>query len=193
MQEKAELRARYLEQRRALTPEEVAVRSRAACENLRTLPEFDRAPALLIYLASIDNELDTRPFVDALLTEGRTVLVPVTLKGRRLEWSRLEALSEVEPGRFGVLEPPPRFRRPVAPPPEALAVVPGLVFARDGFRIGYGGGYYDRFLAGFPGTKAGVAYDFQIADLVPVEDHDIPMDVVVTDRAVYVPARNEGG
>lgn len=182
---KAALRTVYLAQRKALTLDQVAAWSAAAVERVRSLPEMAAAPALLVYLASKDNELDTLPLVERLLKEGRTVLVPVGAKDRSLVWARLECLDEVAPSRFGILEPRAECLRPTEVPRGALAVVPGIVFSRDGGRIGYGAGYYDRFLSSFGGLKVGLAYEAQLADVVPLEPHDVPMDLVITESDTY--------
>ena len=182
---KATLRTVFLAQRRSLSPRQVSTWSEQAISRLRSLPEFTGARAYLVYLASKDNELDTLPFVEDLIREGRVVLVPVGGKERTLVWSRIESLAEATPSTFGILEPRSECIRPVEPPAGSLAVVPGIVFTRDGGRIGYGAGYYDRFLAGFEGVKIGLAYEAQLAAAIPMEPHDVPLDIVVTEVAVY--------
>ncbi|MDX9972498.1 MAG: 5-formyltetrahydrofolate cyclo-ligase [FCB group bacterium] len=182
---KAALRAAFLERRRGLSPGQVSAWSAAAVARLRDLPEAAEASAYLVYLSSKDNELDTLRLVETLLEEGRIVLVPVGDKNRSLVWSRLERLAETAPSAFGILEPRAEHLRPTEVPPGALAVVPGLAFTREGGRIGYGAGYYDRFLAAFDGVKLGMAFEAQLADSMPLEAHDVPMDVVVTEAAVY--------
>jgi 5-formyltetrahydrofolate cyclo-ligase len=182
---KAELRATYLERRRALSPETAAAWSAEAVARLRGLAEMADASAYLLYLSSVGNELDTLRLAEELLREGRTVLVPVSRRDRTLLWSRIEALSEVAPTRFGILEPKAEFLRPTEPPAGSVAVVPGIAFTRQGARIGFGAGYYDRFLAGFAGAKLGLAYEMQIVEAIPVEPHDVFMDAVVTEAGVY--------
>lgn len=182
---KAELRAEYLGRRRALSPEEVARKSAEAVARLRRQPEMETAAAYLVYLASMDNEVDTLPLVEGLLQAGKTVLVPISRRDRTLAWSRVEGLKDVARTRFGILEPRPECRRDVEPPQGSVAVVPGIVFTREGGRIGYGAGYYDRFLSGFHGPKLALAYELQLAGEMPLEPHDVLMDAVVTEAAVY--------
>lgn len=182
---KTAMRAAFLARRRSLSPQCAAEWSVAAVARLRALPEALDAPAWLVYLASKDNELDTLPLVEELLRARKVVMVPIADKAGSLLWSRLHDLSEAAPASFGILEPRPEYRRIVEPPEDALAIVPGIVFTRDGARIGYGGGYYDRFLCGFPGVKIGLAYEMQLAETIPTAPHDIPLDLVVTESAAY--------
>jgi 5-formyltetrahydrofolate cyclo-ligase len=183
--DKAFLRTEFLARRRGLTAEQVKIWSAAATARLLALPEAQGAETWLVYLASKDNELDTLPLVESLLGGGKTILVPVIDKGGLLLWSRLGSLSEVAPAQFGILEPRPECRRIALPPGDALVIVPGIAFTRDGARIGYGGGYYDRFLGGFAGTKIALAFELQLADAIPTAPHDVFLDVVVTEAAVY--------
>jgi len=190
MIEKPKLRRAALARRRAMAPAEVARKSAAIVNRLMALDAVRAAPVLLSYISSKDNEVDTHRFVDRLLTANRTVLAPVAENRGLLAWSRLENLSELAPGRFGILEPMPAYRRLVVPPTNAPVLVPGIAFSRTGRRIGYGGGYYDRFLAGHPGPKIGLAFELQIIDEFDAFSHDVPVDVVVTESAVY--NRREG-
>ncbi|HIJ65594.1 MAG TPA: 5-formyltetrahydrofolate cyclo-ligase [Candidatus Hydrogenedentes bacterium] len=182
---KRELRKRVLAVRRAMAPAEVAERSRAIADALTRLDVFCSAQTVLSYIASKDNEVDTKPLVERLLAEGRIVLVPVADGRGGLAWSRLLALSELAPARFGILEPTPEFERRVEPPHQAPVLVPGIAFTRNGFRIGYGGGYYDRFLANHPGPKLGLAFERQIIGCFDIDPHDVPLDAIITEAAVY--------
>lgn len=129
--------------------------------------------------------MDTGPLIEALLRAGRRVLVPIAEPGGGLVWSRLLCLDELANGRFGILEPRSECQRPTVPDPDAVVIVPGIGFTREGHRIGYGGGYYDRFLAGHPGPKIALAFDLQMLDSFRPEPHDVPVDAVITETAVY--------
>ncbi len=182
--DKRTLRKAMLERRRGIAADEAARQSAAIMEQLRQLPEFREADAVLVYVASKDNEVDTIPLIESLLQEGRMVLVPVAKDAGRMVWSRLQALDELERRRFGILEPPPEFERPTDPPPGSICLVPGLAFSPEGLRIGYGGGFYDRFLSEYDGIMAGLAFQAQVVDSLPAEPHDVPMDMVITPEAV---------
>jgi len=183
--DKAEIRERMLQARRALADEVVAEKNRAIISRLEQLPEFAQAQAVLTYVSSKDNEVDTQGLIEDLLREGRMVLVPIAGRDRVMVWSRLLSLDELAKGRFGILEPPPEARRIMDPPGGAVAVVPGVAFTREGWRIGYGGGYFDTFLAGFAGTSIAIAFEAQMVESIPTDQHDVPMDMVVTEAAVY--------
>lgn len=187
---KSELRERTLDVRRSLSTETVSVGSRAIVSRLKALPEFAQANCVLTYVSSKDNEVDTHGLIEDLLREGRTVLVPIAGRNRSMEWSRLLSLDELAAGRFGILEPPPEARRIEAAPDGSVVVVPGVAFTRDGWRIGYGGGYFDTFLARFTGTSIAIAFEAQLLNSIPADEHDVPIDIVVTERAVY---RRHGG
>lgn len=179
--EKSLLRKTALETRKALSPEEIKEKSANILRRLQDLPVFVRAQTVLCYVSSRDNEVGTHPLIEWLLTQCRTVLVPISGNDRQLSWSRLHDLRELAPARFGILEPRPEFRRITPPPGDAVVIVPGIAFRRDGYRIGYGGGYYDRFLAGHPGAGIGLAFDVQIIESFHPEPHDVPLDYIVTE------------
>lgn len=148
----------------------------AIVHNVTTLPEWIEADTIAITL-SFGLEVDTRPLIEAAWQAGKVVHVPkVTTEG--LTFHRLTSYEDLEPGVMGILEP-------TTPPVEAdvdLCIVPGRVFNRSGYRIGWGGGYYDRFLATYAGKTLSIAYSVQILDDIPIEAHDIPVGVIVTER-----------
>ncbi len=168
-----------------MSPEEAAVKSTAVLRQLEALPEIQSAPTVLTYISSKDNEVDTRGFIASLLYQKKTALVPIALENRIMAWSELHNLSEAVPGKFGILEPLPQYRRIVDPSDDAPVLVPGIAFTKRGARIGYGGGYFDTFLADFPGPKIGLAFDCQILRNFPVDEHDVPVDLVVTESALF--------
>ncbi|MBP8128053.1 MAG: 5-formyltetrahydrofolate cyclo-ligase [Candidatus Hydrogenedentes bacterium] len=181
---KDRIRADFLAARRALLPKTAREHSRAIVARVCSLPEFAAAQAILTYVASKDNEVETRGLIEALLADARPVWVPLARGSSVLVWSRLLALDELAPGRFGILEPRPECRRILDLPRDAMALVPGIAFSAAGQRIGYGGGYFDRFLSRFTGTAAGLAYECQIAPSWAVDAHDVPVAMVVTERRV---------
>jgi 5-formyltetrahydrofolate cyclo-ligase len=186
-QEKRRIRAAMLEKRRALAPGAVARLSAAILQRLRALPVYRASECVLTYVASMDNEVDTRPLIPLAVAEEKRVLVPRVAPRRTMTWHAVESVEGLQRSRFGVLEPPESVPAET-PPPGALAIVPGLAFDRRAVRIGYGGGYYDRFLAAHPGPKIAIAYDFQLVGRpLPQTDHDIPVDAVVTETSAITP------
>lgn len=165
--------------------------SRLACKRLLALPEYRNARTVAWYL-DIRSELRTRATVARELGGSRRIVVPYVM-GPELGLWRLQALTELAPGRFGILEPGPEQQadpqRRVAARELDLVVVPGVGFDHLGNRLGAGCGYYDRLLTRLRPTalRIGLCYEAQLLDRMPVQEHDIPMDLVVTESAVYRP------
>lgn len=145
----------------------------AIADKIRDLPEFKRASAVMLYMP-IKGEADVR----GLLSEKKTFLVPVT-EGDNIYAARCG--GEFEKGAFGVPEPKARERYGGC---IDIVIVPGVVFGRDFNRIGYGKGYYDRFLEGRKCLKIGVCHAFQLTDRIDAAPHDIKMDLIITEDEV---------
>lgn len=141
-----------------------------------SLPAWQQAHTVALTL-SLELEITTHPLIDAALEAGKSVFVPkVTRQG--LTFHRIRSFDDLEPGVMGILEPTtPQTNERID-----ICIVPGRVFNRSGYRIGWGGGYYDRFLATFTGTTISLAYDVQLLTDLPVEPHDIPVQLIVTER-----------
>jgi 5-formyltetrahydrofolate cyclo-ligase len=181
------LRAEALSRREA-QPDKDAV-SRRIIERLVSLPVYQSASAVLFYV-DVRSEVRTRWFFPEVLKAGKGLIVPYCV-GAELELFRLSDLSELVPGRFGILEPDPILRsfpdRRVLAGELDLLIVPGVAFDRGGGRMGHGFGFYDRLLKSVrPDTpKFGLAFECQIVTEVPMEPHDVALDGVVTESAVY--------
>lgn len=179
---KGELRREILGWREALEPDEVVELSAKVVRNFLTLEEYGRAEAILLYL-DFRGEVRTRNLVAASLDLGKTVLVP-RVRGHELDPVQLtDPLRGIQPGAFGVPEP---TATEVYTGPIDLVLVPAVAYDRRGYRVGYGGGFYDRFLVGrgAASRKVGLAYARQVVDQLPTEDHDVPVDLVVTEVGV---------
>ena len=194
------LAAAKRELRRAASAARDAVRNRAAaataaCAHLSALAPYRSAEVVLWYV-SMPSELATPPAIEAALAEGKRVAVP-WCDGDDLGLWRLESVSELEPGTWGIPEPPPSRRqepeRLVAPEAIDLVVVPGLAFDRRGRRLGHGKGYYDRLLARSSAVRAGLCYEAQVFPNVPVGPRDAVMDWIVTERGARPIGRISGG
>lgn len=182
--EKAALRETVLERRRALDAGTHRELSHAIGRRVIADDRYRDAHVLHTYIDARDNEVATRDLVRAALGEGRRVVCPRALPGGRIEHYEIGSLQDLEPGRFGLLEPPPEPDRAVDPSAVDLVLVPGIVFDREGFRAGFGGGYYDRFLAAIDAPSIGLAFALQLVDRVPREAHDVPVDAIVTEHEV---------
>lgn len=180
--EKQALRKRVLVERAAVPPAARAEASAVITARLEALEELAQARAVLGY-AAFGAEVDLDGFLAARLARGRQVYLP-WVDGEDLHAARVADLAgSLAPGWRGVREPSPQWRAPADPTVLDAVVVPGLAFDRRGHRLGYGGGHFDRLLSRLrPGTLVvGVAFDAQLVDAVPVEDHDVPVDAVVTE------------
>lgn len=196
MTDKATLRRRFSELRGSLPPAERASAEAAVFGKLFSLPAWQTAPLICGYVAT-RGELDLTPVWRQAVAQGKTYALPVTVSGAREGSMIFRALSyfspsALAPARFGILEP--RESCPTLEPLDfsgALVLVPALAFDGDGFRLGYGGGYYDRFLsslreAGIPVTTVGLVFSVCRAPTLPREPHDMPVDVIIDERSVTV-------
>ena len=183
--DKKHLRTQLKAVRRGLGPSVRAETDAAVAAHVRGLSEWDAAPVVLAYL-SVRDEVDTRSLVRAAWEAGKLVAGP-----RALAWYRVEPGETLETSRMGIEEPPADATRLVDMARlrgDALALVPALALDERGYRLGYGGGFYDAFLASFPGVSVGLARE---ASLVPslgalgvLEPHDRAVDLVVSDARV---------
>jgi 5-formyltetrahydrofolate cyclo-ligase len=181
--EKRAMRERVLVLRNALTPGEVSRRSQLIVARLLELPAGSKAEAIFCYL-SHNREVETHELVRGWLAAGKHIQVPsYHAERRRYEPSHIVDLErDLAPGKFGILEP--RTRR-VPHRSAEVAIVPGVAFDAQGHRLGYGKGFYDEMLKHFAGVKIALAFDCQMQPAVPHSDNDVPMDVIVTESAVY--------
>lgn len=179
---KQQLRSRILGERRRLGPERVAEAGRVIAERVVALPEFARARCLGLYAASPD-EVPTRALFETARAAGKSCLLP-RLVGDALELAAVESWEDLRPGRYGVLAPPPEAAAATLGAGELL-LVPGVAFDSGGFRLGRGGGHYDRLLDRLRGPACfGLAFELQIVEAVPREPHDRPVEAVVTEQMV---------
>ncbi len=141
----------------------------------------------ILYFVSFRSEVDTIPLIQDGLALNKRVVLPISDPSRGcLTFSEMrDCERELSPGAYGILEPKKEFMRPVQAPEIDFVLMPGLVFDLYGYRIGYGGGYYDRFLgelASKPSLIA-IAFDLQIYnEPLPYEEHDIPVDFIATEK-----------
>jgi len=183
---KENIRKRILSLRNSQSIFQAITKSRRIKQKLFTLPEFVRAKTILFYVSTKD-EVETKNMIKEALNLGKRVVVPISdVKNKKLILSELKNLDELEPGAFNILEPKKQFFRPVSPEDIDLVIVPGVAFDERGNRIGYGMGFYDRFLRSLKKRVpvVGLAYDFQIVDNIPVDDKDVTVDKAVSEERV---------
>lgn len=150
---------------------------------LYSLRQYKKCEQLLVYVSK-DIEVDTISIIKDALMQGKKVAVPKCItKGNLMDFYYINSIEEdLESGTFGVLEPVPDRCEKVTDFSNALCIVPGLSFDAQGFRLGYGKGYYDRFLNGFEGDTVGLCYSMCVRWELPHGYYDRPVDILVTDR-----------
>jgi len=186
MNEKTELRKQIIEKRSRLLPEEVEQKSEKIISILFATDSFRRAKVVMFYV-DMRNEVITKKAIVETLTQGKRVVVPRVKKGYGLLAIEIKSLEELQLGTFGVLEPPERDE--ICLEEIDLVVVPGVAFDKRGYRIGYGGGYYDNFLPKLKTDtpKIAVAFEMQIVAQLPAEPHDVKVDAIITEKGIYGP------
>ena len=186
--DKKMLRKRILAVRDALPPERIRELSDRICELALQLQAI-RDSAVLMAFLSFGSEVSTDAIIQWAWRQGKGIYVPLCRPGeRRIDPYRIESFGDVEPGHFGIREPKPHRQTPQAIGDIDAILVPAVAFDRRGYRVGYGGGYYDRFLPELDprAVRVGLAFSCQLVDAVPAGTHDIPVDFIVTEEAVIV-------
>jgi 5-formyltetrahydrofolate cyclo-ligase len=181
-QEKAALRARMRALRAALPPEERLRLAVAVEERVFALPEMGPARTVLLFY-SFGSEVETSEMAKRIHQEEKRLLLPF-LEAERMEAAEVLPEDELVPSGYGPREPARRV--PVDPSEVDVVIAPGLAFDREGYRLGYGGGHYDRYLSriGPPALRIGIGFAAQLVDHVPREPADERLDLVVTDTVV---------
>ncbi len=173
---KSELRRMIREKKRAMSAEQIAEKSRQLGALFADSELYIRAKAIYGYLP-YNQEVRTIPMLERALAEGKRVAVPKVF-GDTMKFLWITDLTRVEKGYAGI--PEPVADGPVAEDETALVLMPGLAFDREGHRIGYGGGFYDKFLAQEPNhLTVALCYDFQMLERLDTEEFDIPVDLVL--------------
>jgi 5-formyltetrahydrofolate cyclo-ligase len=177
---KVKLRSQKLLERINHRKSEKSAKDKKIIIKITELPEIKKARRILFYLP-IHGEVDLEPLFNKL--RKRKFILPRVKDEKTLHLYYVENLEEVEKGSFNIREPKLHLKR--AKPSEVeIVLVPGVVFAKNGHRIGYGKGFYDRLLKKTKALKIGIAYEFQIVENIPGEPHDTPMDMIVTEKKI---------
>ena len=172
---KTDLRSTVRQRKQAMTAEDIRTRSNKLCSQVLQTEVYHTCKTVYGYLP-FNQEVDLLFLMHKALDDGKQVALPKCF-GKEMRFILVSDLSRIQYSRFGA--PEPMDDAPVARDESALVIVPGLVFDRRGYRIGYGGGYYDRFLALEPNHPTiALCYDFQLLNALEPEPHDIPVDMV---------------
>ena len=181
--EKNLIRKQMKQLRADMTRTERFEKSMQIFEQLITVPEFKRADRIYTYV-SMDNEIDTIMLIDYSLSLEKRVFVP-RVSGKDMEFYEISDISELNPGYMGIYEPDINGREPDYSR-TGFMCMPGLAFDRSYNRIGYGGGFYDRYLSVENKLyKAALAYEAQLVESIPAQDGDVRPDMIVTEENIY--------
>ena len=175
---KSELRKQVLQEMKAISQEQKQDIDQALTERILQHPFYQEAKIIATYL-SFPHEFQTQGLIEQALKDGKKVLIPKTYPKGRMDFVVYNPQQLVKTS-FGLLEPQGNLEVVDASQID-LIHVPGLAFTTEGYRIGYGGGYYDRYLKHFSGNTLSTVYPCQIRDFIP-EDHDIPVQEVLVDE-----------
>ena len=174
--DKKTLRKQIREQKRAMTPEQITTASEKLVQMFLDTELYHRAKTIYGYLP-YNQEVRTVPILEQALADGKKVAVPKVC-GEEMKFIYMTDLTQVEAGYAGI--PEPIADGPVGDDPTALVLMPGLAFTKNGQRMGYGGGFYDKFLSDEPNHPTiALCYDFQMFEDLPTEEFDIPVDCVL--------------
>lgn len=174
--DKKVLRSMIREKKRNMTEEQIVSASRRLGELFRAHPLYQSAKTIYGYLP-YNQEVRTIPMLEQAIRDGKRVAVPKVF-GDEMKFIYLDDLTKIEKGYCGI--PEPVENGPEADDPTALVLMPGLAFDSQGHRIGYGGGFYDKFLAAEPDHPTlALCYEFQMVEHLETEEFDVPVDCVL--------------
>ena len=174
---KKQLRTEFLQKIAALDPEYIKTSNAKIFQALTALPVFKQAKNVFTYV-SVKNEIDTLRLIEHCFEQGKNVAVPVCHPGYVLKPHIITALDQLKPAKMKLLEPD--ANSPVMCDTD-ICIIPALSVDENLVRLGYGGGYYDRFLPGFQGAKIGLCRKQLLSKLLPNCPYDVKLDIVITD------------
>ena len=183
--EKQRLREERLAAREALSEQERSVLDDRITQKLLATSEYVEATTVLTYV-SVSSEVSTRMFIESALRDGKTVAVPRCLPGHCLEFVAITSLDQLIAAPFGLLEPPKELPALTEEQMDAsICIVPALLVDTKGYRLGYGAGFYDRFLSTYSGKKICLAYQQNLSKTeLPHTEFDVAVDMVITESDI---------
>ncbi len=184
-EQKNELRISAKKQRASLSAIQKEKSDKDLLNKLLSLPEFKNVHSVFTYISMPIKEVSTTGIIEFCLTEGTRVAVPVCKAHSRMDFYYISSLDETKQNKYGILEPEENKDRLASPSEADLIIIPGLKFDKRGYRLGWGGGFYDRYLKNCFCTKIGICYEDEITELLPVDNYDVKVDMLVTDKTIY--------
>lgn len=183
-EEKRRLRARYRKLREECPPDVKAKLDKALTQRVLDMDEYKACDTLFIFVSS-PIECDTHGIIADALESGKLVAVPRCLnKSGMMDFYIISSFDDLERGTFSLMEPDPEKCEKITDRSRGLCIVPGLCFDLEGYRVGFGKGYYDRFLNDFKGTTAGICFSKYTEKQLPRGNHDRHTDILVTEKFI---------
>lgn len=188
---KKELRAKYRKIRENMDPEQKQAADAAILKRITSAAFYRDAKTLLCFV-STPIEVDTTGLIRHAFSQGKAVAVPKCLdRNGHMAFFQIKSLEELKEDTFGLMEPDPKIHPKVRDFSGALCILPAFAFDTEGYRIGFGKGYYDRFLQRFDGVKAGICYPSCIANRLPHGRYDVAADYVITPKYILTIRKQE--
>ena len=179
---KIELRSRYKRLRENFSAEKKAELDEKLCENFLALEQYKSARTVFAFVSK-DIEVDTENIIKSALQDGKRVAVPLcNTEDTTIRFYYISSFDDLKPGYYGLREPDTEKCPPADVNAADICLVPGLVYDRDGYRLGFGKGYYDRFLTDYAGLTVGICYSRCVEDELPRGFYDKPIKIVVTEK-----------
>lgn len=179
---KRELRKKLRARRRNIKDKSVS--DNKICKHLIEADIFKNADTILFY-AALDDEINIDECIDFALLQGKKAALPVCLDNNgSMKFYYIHSLNDIKTGHFGVREPDTDICREVTDYNNSVCIVPAIAYDGKGYRLGYGKGYYDRFLENFPFISVGLCYNELIMNALPIGEHDIPVDYIITQNGL---------
>lgn len=176
-----------LYKRNELSSQKVQDLSVSVIDRLTATEEYKNSKNIFVFV-STNNEVSTHNFIKNSIYLGKNIYIPyVNSEKKSMLATKLDAFEDLEMGFYDILSLPKSKLNEVNPENLDLIVVPGLIFGKNFYRIGYGGGYYDKYLSNnnIKATKIGICFEFQIVDKVEFDIFDIPVDMIITEKEEY--------
>ena len=186
------LRKLMIEKRKSLSSKIVEEKSNIITEKILETDIYKKAENIFIYI-SFGNEVSTYSIINKAWTDKKNVAVPATTDNKNMYFMKINDFSNLKKKNIGTLEPNINFENELIPNEKSIFIVPGLVFDNFGNRIGYGAGYYDRYISKYSinNNIIGICYNFQIINKIFAKPHDKKMNFIITEKQIIKENKNE--
>lgn len=189
---KKDFRKKVIDLRNSQNIDFITINSTTIKDKLLKMNCIKNSNNIMLYL-DFNNEVKTTDLINSLILDKKIISTPVTLKDERklIPYQIQDLKNDIQVGAYGIKEPNPLSCSKINLSNIDLIIVPAVAYDKDCYRLGYGGGYYDRFLSGLRDDciKIGVAFDLQIFDSIPKEPHDAQLDYIVTETQILTPIK----